>query len=327
MAVSGSFDFTLTRDTCIKEALQQLGVIGEGETPSSTTYTDCAVTMNLMLKSWQNKEVAKNLIRKFYVFLNDEQREYDLSTTVGSSAPSCFDFYADTTAADYTDGDTSLTVTTGTGATDADEIIIMPDSGAWDGSVGDVESGGGTTTLTIPDMNVTAESGKYYYTWSARVTRPVDIIYVNRCMLPTSIGEDKVLEYISTPCKILNQRDYASLAAKDTDGAATNVYYDPQWPTAQLYVWPEPSAIGEFLEIWGQFTIDDMDEASNNFALPSHWYYAVTMNLAKALLSKFGCSAETRKHIKEEAQNSLLEAEMGETEDYLQFQPDLRGRR
>ena len=74
MALSGSIDFTLTRDDAIKEALQQLGVLGAGVSPTSDDLTDCGVTLNLMLKSWQNKEIAQNLIKKFYVFLNDEVR-------------------------------------------------------------------------------------------------------------------------------------------------------------------------------------------------------------------------------------------------------------
>lgn len=324
MAISGSIDFTLTRDTCIKEALQQLGAIGAGEDPTAEDYTDCALTMNLMLKSWQNRDVARNLIRPFYVFLEPNKRVYDLSTTVAASAPSGYSFWADTLAADYTDDDLTMTVTDGTGAADADELVLVADNGAL--LVGDVESGGGTTTLTVPDLNGDAESGKYYYTFNGRAQRPISILYANRCLLPVNSALNDELDYNSHPVTILTRRDYSTLAAKSTDGASTSIFYDAQWPTGKLYVWPESANGGEFLEIWGQFQIDDMDSDTDNFALPSRWYYAVTMNLAKCLLTKYGTSADTRAFIKEEAKTSLLDAEFGETEDYVQFIPDNRRR-
>jgi hypothetical protein len=316
----------MTRDDAIQEALEQLGVLGEGETPTAAQLTSDSRTLNLMLKSWQNRESMPALIKKFFLFLNAETRQYDLSTTASSSAPATSSFYADTLAVAYVDGGVDLEVTTGTGATDADEIIVLPDGNAAWNEDGDVESGGGTTSLTVPDLNVEAAAGNYYYSFASRVTRPIDIIYANRCLLPQGVGEDTVLAYLSHPCTILNQRDYASLAAKDTDGASVAIYYDPQWPTAQLYVWPEPSTPGEFLEIWATFQIDDMDSASDNFSLPSRWYWAVAINLARHLVGKYGVSDAKKKWIMQESDKALMECEMHETEDYLQFMPDNRGR-
>src|SRR6266404_3630808 len=53
MTTSGSTDYTLSRDEVIQEALEQLGVVGEGETPATTTITSCSRTLNLMIKSWE----------------------------------------------------------------------------------------------------------------------------------------------------------------------------------------------------------------------------------------------------------------------------------
>jgi hypothetical protein len=322
MALSASFDFTMTRDDAISE----------GESPTAAQLTADARTLNLMLKSWQNKEVAQNLIRRFYVFLNKDQREYTLHTTAASSDASCFNFYADTLAADYVDGGTSLTVTTGTGATDADEIIVIPDSGAWDASVGDIESGGGTTTLVVPDLNVSAESGNYYYAWTSRATRPVNIMYAERHLLPTSVGENPVLSTVSHPVKIGERRDWQELSAKHTEGATTMVWFNEagvtdDWNAATLHVWPEPSNLGEYLEIWGQYTIDDLDAAGDNFNLPSRWYGAVAFNLAKWLASKYGVSPQKKGWIAQMAAETLFEAEAGEGDDYFHLQPDNRWRR
>jgi len=53
MATSGSIDFSLNaRDVCTY-ALQELRVIGSGETPSDDDIDDVKRRLNLMLKSWQ----------------------------------------------------------------------------------------------------------------------------------------------------------------------------------------------------------------------------------------------------------------------------------
>jgi hypothetical protein len=52
MATSGSADFSITRNDLVKYALINLGVLGEGETPSSTQYTDGAMILNMIVKAW-----------------------------------------------------------------------------------------------------------------------------------------------------------------------------------------------------------------------------------------------------------------------------------
>jgi len=69
MALSDSFDFTLTRDDCITEALDQLGVLGEGESPTAAQLAADGRTLNLMLKAWQNHDFTQNLMRRSYLFL------------------------------------------------------------------------------------------------------------------------------------------------------------------------------------------------------------------------------------------------------------------
>lgn len=53
MATSGSADYSIDRDTLIKEAMQLVGGLGEGVSPNSTQIADYSRTLNLMLKAWQ----------------------------------------------------------------------------------------------------------------------------------------------------------------------------------------------------------------------------------------------------------------------------------
>ena len=53
MALSNSFDFTLSRDELIKRSLLMIGAISAGQTPNATDVTDASQVLNLMLKAWQ----------------------------------------------------------------------------------------------------------------------------------------------------------------------------------------------------------------------------------------------------------------------------------
>ena len=301
MATSGSIDFTLTRDTCIDEALAQLGVLGEGQTPTAAQYTADGVTLNLMLKSWQGKEFTQNLITRMYVFMQDEQREYELSVTAASSAESSYDFYHD------------------------NRIGIELDNGKIHWTT--VASGGTTDSpvLTAGPATV-ASSGRSVYAYTTKATRPLDILYATLNNKPTLVGEDNVLDEQATPCEILTRERWTALNLKSTEGQVNSLWYNEQWPTAKLHVWPEPTGHGDILELWVQTTIDDMDATADNFALPSKWYLAVALQLALLLTSKYGVSDKTYTRVMRAAEKALFEAENSESEEWLQFTPDDRGR-
>ena len=53
MAISGSTDFTVTRNDLIEGALRICGVIAPGETPTSTMYTGASQALNMIVKAWQ----------------------------------------------------------------------------------------------------------------------------------------------------------------------------------------------------------------------------------------------------------------------------------
>jgi hypothetical protein len=53
MATSSSSNFALTRDDIITIALRRINELGTGETPSPTRITECALALNMIMKSWQ----------------------------------------------------------------------------------------------------------------------------------------------------------------------------------------------------------------------------------------------------------------------------------
>ena len=53
MALSGSYDFTLTRDDIINRTLRILKVVGQDSTPTANQYTNAALVLNAMFKEWR----------------------------------------------------------------------------------------------------------------------------------------------------------------------------------------------------------------------------------------------------------------------------------
>lgn len=326
MALSASYDFTLTRDDAITEALQQLGVLGAGQSPSADDLTDCALTLNLMLKSWMNHDFTQNLVKRMYVFLDPAKREYTLANAAASSDHCTTSFYRDEVATAISGVGTALEVD-GTSSTNGDNIGIVLDDKTihWD----TIASGGGTTSLTLTTGfaagdEAAVDNTVYIYTNKAR--RPEDIWYITTSSGATDTGQHNTLNETTTPCLLLTRERWTDLSVKDATGRVNSFWYNQDWPDASLHVWPTPDDGNDWLEVWHKFSIDDMDAASDNFALPNRWYLAVALQLALHLTPKYGASDRTYGKIERLAQNALFLAETAENEDWLQFTPDDRGR-
>jgi len=53
MPTSGTTDFSVTRDDIIKRALRILGVVAQGETPTTDQVTEASYALNTLVKAWQ----------------------------------------------------------------------------------------------------------------------------------------------------------------------------------------------------------------------------------------------------------------------------------
>lgn len=324
MALSSSYDFTITRDDAITEALDMIGKLGEGQSPTAAQLTADSRTLNLMLKSWMNRDFTQNLMRRFYVFLQPGQREYTLSTTAASSDECTTSFYRDELATALVATDTAVEVD-GTSSSDSDRIGIVLDDNTVHWST--ISSGGGTTSLVIADAIATGDTAavdNQIIIYTSKNIRPVDIIYGTVSTGATDVGQHNAINETATPLLKLTRERWTDLSAKDSRGQTNSWWYNEQWPNASLHVWPTPNDGTQWLELWEQTTIDDMDGATDNFALPSRWYLAVTLNLAKLLCIKYGAPDVTYQKIKAEAGEALFMAETSEDEAFIQFTPDDR---
>lgn len=81
MSTSNSFDFTLTRDQIIASALRLLGVVGEGQTPTTDQITNGAEALNYLIKAWANQGAPLWCVKSVDVPLTANTASYTIGLT------------------------------------------------------------------------------------------------------------------------------------------------------------------------------------------------------------------------------------------------------
>jgi len=316
MATSGSIDFGATRDQLIQEAMEQIGAIDLGGTPSAADLATCARTLNLMLKSWQNDEVNIFAIQKTYLFLDKNVNEYLLGTTaIYSSA-----INQTTISAAAAATDTTVDLTDTTNAADNSTHILKLDDGQNEFLTQNGAVAGSTMTFDAPagGLSAAASSGNtiYHFKTGEEANRPMKIL--------TAVRRDK--NGIDIPMNLLSLDEYTQLSDKTTDGVPINFYYRPELGFTRVRIWPEPSDVNDYIVLWVQRTLEDLDAASDDVDYPQEWYWAISLGLAMAISSKYGVDAATYNRIKEQFTEAYWMASSADVDEAgTEFEPNMRG--
>jgi hypothetical protein len=78
---SGTTTFSITRDDIIKSALRKIGVVAQGEVPSTDQYTEAAFALNLLVKSWEADGMPLWALRTTTIPLTANVNSYDIGVT------------------------------------------------------------------------------------------------------------------------------------------------------------------------------------------------------------------------------------------------------
>ena len=172
-----------------------------------------------------------------------------------------------------------------------------------------------STTLTITaGLDADANGSNNVYTFTNRAERWRKIL---NCVITTDNN-------VETPVEVIARQDWTDLSIKETSGRVNQVYWKPLWKTAELFVWTQTDDETDYLHLWVQRQIEDMDDDADDFDLPNEWYLAIAYNLALYLSPKFGVSDKTFNRIAGIAQQVLIDAESDDTEDGMYYSQDDR---
>ena len=313
MATSGTFTYSATAAQAIQEALEILGVLESGRTPTTADQTSCLTTLNMMVKQWSgNFDFAPGLKafarKRGYVFPQKNQGSYSIGPT-GDNASLTYNTTTMRIAAIA--GATTLEVTSTAGMTNADKIGILLDSGTIQWSTLTITD---SDTLTIPASGLTsaAAAGNRIFTYTTKLMRP---LYIENAVLRDTSGNESELFTMLMPY-------YEARPAKSADADPGFYLYENSLTNGTLLLDYEPSDMTKVIRLTFMAPAENYDAVANDIAYPQEWLSAIAMGLAKRVAPKFKIkwSSELESNYGEAL--SIARTSYAETsEDY--FQPGL----
>ena len=310
MSTSGSTDFIVNRDDIITEALEQMGVLAEGQSPNSDQLTSMSRTLNMMVKSWQADGLNLFALQKLYLYLEKDKKEYSLGSSTTDHISSEYNRTTTSVAANITDS--TIEVSSITNMVSGDYIGIKLDDGTMQWTTINGSPSGSTVTLTdsLTD-DVPSNATVFFYT--SKSNRPMKI---KNAVISNSIDDN------DTPIWIMSRQEYIELPNKSTSGQVNQIYYDPQIGLGTLRVWPVTDTVDKYLTLWVQRTLEDFDSATDDADYPQEWYLPLALNLAALSCSKYGVPRTERDYIARLAIGYKMLADSFDIEDGFQFQPE-----
>lgn len=282
MTTSGTYSFSVTRDDIIRDAMLNIGKIGETEIPTPQETVDCARKLNMLVKQWQAKadfapglKVWTNL--RGDCFLSNSIGQYSLGSSgdnwTGTS-------YNRTTTANAIALATTITVSSITNVSASDYIGIELDSGVLYWTRVNGAPSGSTITL-LSGLPTAAASGAVVFNYTTKQIRPERIL---TCVL-------RDINFSDVPIEIRTLEDYESYPNKaditnKSDPIA--VYYEAQLNNGQLYTdVGAASDVTKWMHMVFMSPIQDFTNPTDNPFFPQNWYLPLTWGLSKQIAPMF----------------------------------------
>src|SRR3990167_1547395 len=300
MASSNSYNFAVTRDNLITDALLYINAIGEGETPTANAVTEASRILNMLVKHRGTTGMPLWALKRGFILPTTEVSSIDTNSHVVT------DYSTTTLSADEADAQTILIVTSSTGMTAADQVGIEMDDGTmhWTTIVSVDSSTQITITTAIDD---TAASGNRLYSYTAstdRVQRPIRIINANILEVTGGASWEITLE---------ERQDYFNLGNRTTEGTPNRIYYDPRLGSSTadpataanwfgtIFIYPRFNSGDHIIEFTYQRPFQDFDAAGDHPDFPQEFYLSIVIELAALLGPKHGLDLKERQSLFAEA--------------------------
>jgi len=282
MTTSGSYVFTVTTNDIVREAMLNIGKLGEAESPSSQEYSDCSRKLNMLAKQWMAKQdFAPGLKmwkrRHGNLFLSNAQFQYGLGPSGDHWTNTSFQ---QNTTATAIAGATTINVPNANMSVN-DNVGIQLDAGTLFWTTVSTKVGGTQITIPAGGLPSQATSGAVVFNYTSAAQRPEIIETV---VLRDSTGAD-------IPMKILALQDYDALSSKQQPGFLSDpsyVYYEAQLTNGQLYLDVYGAAdTTKFLHISYMEPVQDFVNTTDNPDYPQRWYLALSWGLTKQIAPMF----------------------------------------
>lgn len=298
MATSGSVDFSISRDDIIQLVLEDLGVMGSGDTTSSSSFTNnsshIANKLNMLVKQWSGQsDFAPGLKiwarKRGYLFLCGAQGVYTLgptTTATGTTNKWASSYVTTTLTAAAAAGATSLTVGSITGISNGDRIGVQLTSGIMHWSTVNGAPSGSTVVSTAALATAAASGNRVFtYATTAQALRPLTILTASLRQFDTSNQATDIPVY---PNMLVGQ--YEQVASKFTDSDPYSFYWEATLTDATVYLPVEPSDVSKIFRMVYLSPAEDFDAAADTPDYPQEWYLPLALGTEYLCAPTFGRS-------------------------------------
>lgn len=313
MTRSGSYNYSLDRDTIIKRAMQLVNIININQTARGSDQEYAVDIFQSMIKLWQAEGIQLWNRKQATLFTAYQDEQYSISNT----GDHCANSYVYTTlSAAEALGQTILSVTSSTGMTAADNVGIELSDGTrqWT-TIVSVDS---ATQITVTaTLTAAASSGATVIAYTNKINdRPLRILDARTVDLSNS--------RTSIQMEAVGYDQYFNIPVKTTDGKPINYYYDKMLDAGVLYLFPRPDDVNSLVEFTYHEAIEDVDSSTNSMDFPTEWTLPLIYGLGAELCIAFGKFQEhqTIKPLADEYKKIVREFDNDEEPFYLL--PDMR---
>lgn len=305
MAISSSYNFSTSRDEIIKGALRVLGVIGEGDTPSTDQYTTGAEALNMMVKAWMSDGLPIWIIKEVWVELAQGKSTYTIggvSSSGKATTSASGNFPQDVYQGWFRNRDAVTT--------------------AWAAL---------TSKTTSNTVYPTTENGFYYNCTTAGTTAASEPTWPT--VSGSTVTDGTVVWTAVTwnksdvPATPLSEQEYNILGNKSASGQPVQYFYKKLRTTGELTVFPVPGSaeVGKRFYILAQTPFSDFDSSSDEADFPQEFYRALKFGLANELSFENGYPSKDREALERRAEMYKTQAFAFIQEDEsISFQVDIR---
>lgn len=309
MASSNSYNFVVTRDQLITDALLHVGAIGEGETPSANAVTETSRVLNMIAKLRAADGMPLWAMKRGVILPVTGVSSINTTSHIVQAGS-----YVETTiSADEAAAQTTISITSGTGMTDSDQIGIELDDQTMHWTT--ISSGGGTTTPVIASaLPSEASAGNKVYTYTAsadRIARPLRVVNANILETTNDVRYEIDLE---------DHKDYFNLANPTQESVPNVLYYEatlgdndasPDSATkwyGTFHLYPRFLGGDHVIEFSYQRPFQDFDSAGDHPDFPQEFYLPLMLELAAIIGVRYQLPIEERRALFNEAEIYRMEA-------------------
>lgn len=260
MTISGSYNYTSTRNEIILRSLRLVGALSEGLSATTQQINDAAEALNSLVKQLQTEGI------RLWSY-----NWYTQALTASSSVTG-------------TDAEKYRCIRSHTSANANKPITGADYSTYW---VKDSTTAGGVWATPTA------------YTSISEFTMPTGCIGLDRAFLRDVSSTGGNQSYADYDLAIVNFRDYFDEWNKNIKGRPELIAYDEQL-SGRIYVYPEPDDTTDVIHFRGVQLLSDFDAAGNTPDFPVRWNETLTFGLAYKLSFEYGLPGGERQQLERE---------------------------